>query len=534
MKLRAKILSIVLGMSFLIISSLIILNTVGLTYVKKTINEMAKQNEESIKKNILENLNAAYQNLQNGGMADVEVFVDEAKMNFIENNKNIKIGKQGFFVIYTQDAKGNTQIVYQSHENKIKSTDTFLQDIFKKESRLKECFADSCYYVSTDYYEAWNWQVCVFNNTDEIFSPYYQIRKMYIQNIFVVTIVVLISVAILYLLISRKIVKPIQNVSSFLSQVSKGHLDVQITRTGKDEIGKMLRHLDSVLKQINNIVKDVIQASFNIDAASRQMNQFASDYLESAKKQTSSVSEVSEAMNEMLISIQQNTDNAKQTERISLAATNGIKDSYKSSEISVSSMKNIADKITIINDIAFQTNILALNAAVEAARAGEHGRGFAVVAAEVRKLAENSKIAAEEISKLSKSGVKISEEAGDKLKNIMPEIEKTAYLVKEIAASSMEQNQSSAKINSIIQLLNNVSNNNASLANNMTASSTNLAELANRLKDVISFFKVETTTISSSSDSPQKKEIKLALSKKMANQDAKTNSTEEYNGYMKF
>ena len=150
-------------------------------------------------------------------------------------------------------------------------------------------------------------------------------------------------------------------------------------------------------------------------------------------------------------------------------------------------MKEIAERISIVGDIARQTNLLALNAAVEAARAGDNGRGFAVVAAEVRKLAERCQTAAHEINNLSKSGVTIAEKSGTLLDNLVPEIQKTAKLVQKITLSSMEQNSGANEVNNALQQLNQVIQQNAAISEEMAASSEELSSQAEQLKDIINF-----------------------------------------------
>jgi methyl-accepting chemotaxis protein len=210
-----------------------------------------------------------------------------------------------------------------------------------------------------------------------------------------------------------------------------------------------------------------------------------------ASEQASSAEEVSSSMEEMAANIQQNTENARQTEKIALNASDGINRVNDASDQTLKYMQDIADKVSIIGEIARQTNILALNAAVEAARAGEHGKGFAVVAAEVRKLAERSQVSAVEIDTLTKNSVRATEESGKLLAAIAPEIGKTAKLVQEIAAASIEQNSGADQVNNAIQQLNQVTQQNAAASEEMATSSEELASQAQQLLEMISFFKIE-------------------------------------------
>jgi len=270
--------------------------------------------------------------------------------------------------------------------------------------------------------------------------------------------------------------------------IATGDMTVDIKpRCDKDE---QIIALSEMIKAIGDIVTQVQSSSDNIADASQQMSSNSQTVSQGASEQASAAEEVSSSMEEMASNIQQNTDNAQQTEKIAAKAAEDILVGSRSVNSTVNSMKKIAEKVSIIGDIAFQTNILALNAAVEAARAGEHGKGFAVVAAEVRKLAERSHIAAGEINELTKSSVETADKAGKLLDSIVPDIQKTAKLVQEITAASIEQNSGANQINNAINQLNKVTQQNAASAEEMATSSEELSSQADSLKDLIGFFKV--------------------------------------------
>lgn len=265
--------------------------------------------------------------------------------------------------------------------------------------------------------------------------------------------------------------------------------DLTITLTKRSENDQLMKALDDMVKANASIIMEFTTAIENIVLASQQLQSVAVQISTGSTEQASSTEEVSSSMEEMAGNINQNSDNARQTEQIALRASADIIEGNKAVAITVEAMKTIAEKIAVIGEIAEKTDLLAINAAIEAARAGELGKGFAVVAAEVRKLAENSQAAAKEINNVSKNSVKIADESGQLLQKIVPDIQKTAVLVQEIAAASLEQNSGANQVNNAIMQLNAVTQKNAAAAEEMSSSAEELASQAEQLSELISFYK---------------------------------------------
>ncbi len=260
----------------------------------------------------------------------------------------------------------------------------------------------------------------------------------------------------------------------------------------KDVLGLALERMVTRLREV---IADAVQASANVASGSHELSATAEQLSQGATEQAASTEEASASMEEMAATIKQSADNSAQTEKIARQSAVSAIASGEAVSTAVTAMQTIAQKIMVVQEIARQTDLLALNAAVEAARAGEHGRGFAVVASEVRKLAERSQAAAAEISTLSADTVKAAQSAGDMLKQLVPDIQRTAELVGEISAGSREQNAGASQINTAIQQLDKVTQQNTAAAEEMSSTSVELASQAEQLQAAIAYFRLDATVL---------------------------------------
>lgn len=298
-------------------------------------------------------------------------------------------------------------------------------------------------------------------------------------------------------LISRTITQPLQKAMEVAQAVANGDMTVRVSATATDETGRLLSALGSMIERLARTVSEVRSAADTLASASEEMSATAQSLSQSSTEQSSSVEETSASVEQMTASIGQNTDNAKVTDQTATKAAHEAIEGGDAVGKTVDAMKQIAQKISIIDDIAYQTNLLALNAAIEAARAGEHGKGFAVVAAEVRKLAERSQVAAQEIGEVAGSSVQLAERAGKLLEEMVPAIRKTSDLVQEIAAASQEQSSGVSQINTAMNQLSQLTQQNASASEQLAATSEEMSSQAQQLQSLMSFFKVGDTGLES-------------------------------------
>lgn len=304
-----------------------------------------------------------------------------------------------------------------------------------------------------------------------------------------ISLISIISVFNAYL-IGKAIYKQLGTEPSYLVKIAESIANGNLNINSKEHSTGILASIQKMASQLREIIDNINNGSDHIKNASEEASSSAQQLSQGANEQAASIEEVSATMEQIASNIQNNANNANETENISKNAFDGIQNVNKASQESLKSIQDIANKITIITDIAFQTNILALNAAVEAARAGEHGKGFAVVAAEVRKLAERSKDAAKEIVELAGTSVETTKLAAEQLNKILPDIEKTSMLIAEISAASDEQRNGTDQVNNAIQQLNSVTQQNSASSEELASNSEELNSQAEELRELIKYFKL--------------------------------------------
>lgn len=291
-------------------------------------------------------------------------------------------------------------------------------------------------------------------------------------------------------LISRNITKSLQKGMKFSSELADGNLAVKLNIHQKDEIGQLAFTLNGMVQKLREVISTVSENITNVSTGSEQIALTSQQIAQGANEQAASSEEISSSVEEMLAGINQNTENAQQTESIAMKAEKGIVEAQDATNNTLDTMQNIAKNIDFIKEIASKTDLLAINAAIEAAKAGDHGKGFAVVATEIRKLAENSQKAALTITELTKTSVSVAEKANKVLEEIVPDVQKTARLVQEIAAASIEQETTANQISKAIQQFSTVIQNNSASAEELSSSAEELAAQSLVLKDTISLFRL--------------------------------------------
>ena len=411
------------------------------------------------------------------GLKDIlysKTFFDDGYAYLVDNS--------GELIIHPTQEGDN--ISDQAPFKQMQNADT---DIGKSRYKWPENEQGRWKYQYFEYYEPIDSYVVVTFYEETLFELLREERNVMV----IITVIAIILFVLINFFLSRSISQKLNRGVNFADAIAEGDLSEKLDIQQQDEVGTLASAMNRMMEKLRSVIDQVDSGAGNITSASQQMSSSSQQVSQGSSEQASSAEEVSSSMEEMVSNIQQNSDNSQQTEKISTEAAKKMHIIMSSAKENKESIEQIADKISIIDDIAFQTNILALNASVEAARAGEYGKGFANVANEVRKLAEKSKVASDEINSLSKKSVNKNTRVSELFEEMVPEVEKTAQLLQEISAASLEQNSGADQVNNAIQQLNQVTQQNAAASEELATSSEELASQAEQLKDLIAYFSLK-------------------------------------------
>lgn len=387
--------------------------------------------------------------------------IDAAYVQWTESLKRMEnlIGQ-------TDLADYNTAIVSQAQQIRVHSRE--IDNLFSTLSEIKETNASDAAQAITSAYQSSKWAMMIF-----------------IAIAFAAGLGMGITIT---RFVMRKIGGEPSYAAEVVKQIAAGDMTVNINLM-KGDTSSLLHDMQQMSAKLSDVVSEVRQSCDSLATASEQVSATSGNLSQATSEQAASVEETTASVEEISASISQNSDNSKVTADISAKAARDASEGGEAVARTVEAMRSIADKVMIIDDIAYQTNLLALNAAIEAARAGDHGKGFAVVATEVRKLAERSQEAAQEIGKLAESSVEVAERAGELLNNIVPNIKRTSDLVQEITAASDEQKMAGQQISVSMTQLSQITQQNASASEELAATAEEMNDHASQLQNLVAFFK---------------------------------------------
>jgi methyl-accepting chemotaxis protein len=333
------------------------------------------------------------------------------------------------------------------------------------------------------------WALAVFAPLDKVLASAQEVSRFSAA----LTLIAIVGLAVAVIVVVRRITKPLETISAVATRIAEGDLTGKLDHRSEDEIGILADAFRTMQARLSQVIEEVRTGAAALSSASSQLSMMSQALSSTTSEQAATAEEVTTNLNLMNSSIAQNAAGSRRAEEIARKGAIDAKECSQAVAETVEAMKQIASRISVIEEIAYQTNLLALNAAIEAARAGTHGRGFAVVASEVRKLAEGSQASAKQIVSLASTSVKIAERSGELLLQFVPSIGTTSQLVKDVAAASQEQSSAVGQINKAMLGLNQTTQRGASAAEELSSTAEELASQAESLLRLMGFFRVRET-----------------------------------------
>ncbi|KYF76244.1 chemotaxis protein [Sorangium cellulosum] len=300
----------------------------------------------------------------------------------------------------------------------------------------------------------------------------------------------LVVAVVLAIIFSRMVLLPLNQAVSLHQRIAGGDFTGEVTVKSSDEFGQMLGAVKAMSERLAGLIGEVRGGAVSVSSVSVQLSATAQSLSQGTSEQAASVEETMTSLQQLSGTIAKNAANCKQVEETAHRRTRDAEQSGQAVRETVEAMKAITQRIVIIEEIAYQTNLLALNAAIEAARAGEHGKGFAVVATEVRRLAERSRDAAKEIGSFAASSIMVAERSGQLIAELVPSIRETAELVQGVAAASKEQSNGVAQISGAVELIEQATQRNAAIAEELASTAAELSAQAEQLQNVMASFRL--------------------------------------------
>jgi methyl-accepting chemotaxis protein len=440
---------------------------------------------------VLSQVRASEANLQRTGLGEIAAYVEGAKKSVVDaltGQEGAKSSADVYLIILDAQGKVVLHPKLPSGAGDLASSGLGRAMVSKAEGgALVQALDGENVWVPFEYFKPWGWYVGYVVREDFKYS----ILRHFLLLLLGISAASIVAMTIVSHFAVKRMLRPIERIVQAAAAIGSGDLTSKIESGTLDEVGQALAAIQRMSARLAQVIGELRGGADAVTGAAGHLTETSQALSQGTGEQAASVEETTSSLEEMNASITQNAENSRLSEKMASQGAHDAGESGKAVGETVAAMRSIAEKISIIEEIAYQTNLLALNAAIEAARAGEHGRGFAVVAAEVRKLAERAQKAAGEIGAVASSSLRVAERSGQLITELVPSIRKTADLVQEVAAASQEQSGGVAQINKAMNEVDRVTQRNAAAAEELASTAEEMSAQAESVRQIIAFFKVK-------------------------------------------